>query len=264
MRRTLPWGRASVPALLLIAGIFLCVAPAAAQSPPGCWTLFRDAMRHRAAAPHPPFIVYSERISVIEDDSLVLDTSARVQYREDGLARVKDDRFSGFQFLTYHEDPGPPELGPYGSARSLWLPLPDVPSDLRIIGDVRAKNPNGPTCTDLGIEQYKGHQIHHLVFGSPYHDRPTLQGLWIDASSHEIWKVALTGYINLASVDESDQRRLTEFQVELADVGGYLVVNHVTWHYRLREYDQFSNLFGEYYLTGFQFPQQLPGTIFSD
>lgn len=263
MRRTLSRSQATVPALLLVVGIFFCGKSALAQSTPGCWVLFNQAMRHRAIAPHPPFIVYNEHISVIEDDSQVLDTSAKIEYREDGLARVIDDRYDGFQFLTYHEDPGPPELGPYGTARSLWLPLPDAPSDLRIIGDVLAKNPNGPTCTDLGVEQYKDHRVYHLAFGSPVHDRPTLQALWVDASSQEIWKVALTGYINLASVDDSAQRRLTHFEVELTDVGRYLVVDHVTWHYRLREYDQFSNLFGEYYLSGFEFPQQLPGTTFS-
>jgi hypothetical protein len=85
--------------------------------------------------------------------------------------------------------------------------------------------------------------------------------MWVDTKSKDIWKLIVSGYVIFADIPE---KPLTDFQVELGYAGPYLVVNHVTWAYRLRSYSQYENLFGEYYFTGFDFPASLPNSLFAE
>jgi hypothetical protein len=221
-----------------------------------CWNIFDAALRHSATAQHPPYVSYDERIHVTQDDQRLVQSIAFVDYRDDGVARVRDERFDFAPILTRHQEPGPPELGPYGSQRSLWLPqlqfLPTI-ADVRSQGDM--------TCTNLGIESYKGHDTYHLQFTQLRSDRPALKDLWIDARSNDIWKLIVSGYVNFED-DTGAPPGLADFQVELGYVGRYLVVNHVVWQYSRREFSQTSEYFAEYTLSGYRFPDSLPPSYF--
>ncbi len=224
-----------------------------------CWDIYDAAMLARAASPQPPYIVYLERTSLLQDGFQLVRANAVIQYRQDGLARVADDRFDGYTYLTDHVDPGPPELGPYGSARATWLPSPGglvAPE----ISDVRTHE--AKACTNLGVESYRGHTTYHLEF-TPYSlGRPSLKDMWIDTSTKQIWKVVVSGYLRFTDLDNTHDP-LVDFAVELSQEGPYVMVDHVTWSYRQPVYSQFSNLFGEYTMWDFQYPPRLSNDVFA-
>jgi len=228
----------------------LALLAATAQTP--CWTIYDAALMHRAAEAQPAYVTYDESITERDDEFPLVDSVARIAYRSDGLARVDDRRFNGYTYVTDHVEPGPPLLGPYGEARNTWLPLADP--QFPVIGDVRAHG--GATCTNLGIEQYHGHSTYHLQLDANDPNRPSVKAMWVDTDSLEVWKVVASGH--LLFVDASTNLRpLADFEVELAQEGSYVVVDHVTWSYQLHEYSQWSNLFGEYYMTDFAYPGQV-------
>lgn len=231
---------------------------AALGAMPACWDAFDSALRHSAKALHPPYVSYSERISVTADSAPLLISFAQVDYRDDGVARVSDERFDYEPFVTRHAEPGPPELGPYGEGRSMWMP--DT-SGLRTIAAVRTAG--STTCTIADEETYKSHDTYHLVFGGGAENRPQLKDLWIDKNSQDIWKLVVTGPIWFLN-DEEHPYGLAEFQVELGYNGPYLVVNHVVWKYRRHEFSQYVDYFGEYTYSGYSFPASLPASYFGD
>jgi len=225
---------------------------------PSCWDVFDAALRHSASAAHPPYITYSERISVRMDNEPLYSSDATVDYRDDGLARVSDARFAYEPFITRHEEPGPPELGPYGDRRLAWLP--EGPS-LPVIAHVRADGK--VTCTIAGHEPYKDHDTYHLVFSGEDLNQPRLQQLWVDTKTRDIWKLIVSGPVMLSDGTQAPDG-LAEFQVELGYTGRYLLVNHVVWSYRRREYSQYSDYFGEYTFSNYAFPQTLPAWYFGE
>ncbi|MDQ2664328.1 MAG: hypothetical protein M3Y18_09935, partial [Candidatus Eremiobacteraeota bacterium] len=101
-----------------------------------CWDMLDDAIRRRASAVHPAYVSYDERIFVQENRVPLMRSTTHVDYRDDGLARVADERFSNVPYITTREEPGPPELGPYGNGRESWLSA-NGPG-LKLIGDVRS------------------------------------------------------------------------------------------------------------------------------
>lgn len=236
--------------------MFPAIVLAAAFSTQQCWDIFDGAMRHNAQGAHPAYISYDERISVTADGGPVLFSLAHVDYRDDGSARVLDERFNYLPIYTKHAEPGPPELGPYGKARSLWLPLEGM-RDLPVISSVHVLG--NITCT-AAIEQYKGHRSYHLIFGNLAQDKPAIKAMWIDTASQDVWKLIVSGYVLF--VDSNQSPPLADFQVELGYSGPFLVVNHVVWQLRRREYSQYANYFGEYTLTGFTFPNTMPPNYF--
>ncbi len=222
---------------------------------PPCWNIFDAALRHSAMSMHPPYVHYDEHILVTQDDQRLVQTIAHVDYRDDGLARVQDERFNYEPILTRHTEPGPPELGPYGSNRESWLPQSDV---LPTIANVRAQG--DMRCKFNDVEAYKNHTTYRLDFsGTPA--RPSIKSMWIDTTSNTIWKVIVSGYVRFAD-DPDGPRPLANFEVELGYAGKYLVVNHVVWQYRRHEYSQVSTYFGEYTLNGYAFPDVLPDEYF--
>lgn len=235
--------------------MFALVALAAALGIPPCWDIFDAALHHSAASSHPAYVSYDERILVTQDDQRLVQTTAHVDYRDDGVARVSDERFNFEPFLTRHAEPGPPVLGPYGANRDAWLPQEDMlPTIARVRtqGDMR--------CSVAGVESYKDHTTYHLRFiGSPQ-QRPALKAMWVDTGSNSIWKVIVSGYVYFNG--DGYPPDLADFEVELGYTGPYLVVNHVVWSYRMREYSQSSLYFGEYTLTGYTFPQSMPNGFF--
>lgn len=237
--------------------IHALVLAAVAAMPP-CWNVFDAALRHNASAPHPQYVVYSERMAVSADGAPVYASMATVDYRDDGLARVSDERFDYQPFLTRRSEPGPPELGPYAGRREMWLPDPD---DLKVIADVHAGGKIA--CTIADEETYKSHDTYRLVFTGAPAGRPTLEQLWIDTSTHDIWKLIVTGPVTFWD-DPSGRPGLAEFQVELGYSGRYLVVNHVVWKYNRHQFSQYVDYFGEYTYSGYSFPSSLPASVFAD
>ncbi len=251
-------GQKAILSWLLGLAICLCPAlPARADSLPDCWALTIKALQHRAASPHPPYIGYNEYGSISEDERPLLQTNPSVLYRDDGVLRVTDN---GFSYLTRLADPGPPELGPYGNRRSIWLPVENAADQsLPLIGSVRARSPLG--CVNNGIESYKDHTTYRVSFASPDRNRPSLRQLWIDERSSEIWKVIVSSPIPVGlGPDQKDA--LANFEIELAKMGDYVVVNHITWKYSLHAFAQTSNFFGEYYYTAFTYPKEVPAEFF--
>lgn len=239
--------------------MFGALVLAVAVSAPHCWDIFDGALRHSAAAAHPAYVSYDERISIMEDEQPLIRSRAHVYYRDDGLARVLDERYAFEPIITRHAEPGPPEIGPYGGNRAEWLPQDD---DLPVIADVRSQG--GVTCDLRGIEAYKGHVAYHLAFaGAAVKNRPALKQMWVDARTMDVWKLIVSGPVEFAD-DPGSAHPLADFQVELAYVGPYLLVNHVVWHYRRHEFSQFATYFAEYTLSSFSFPSELPASYFAE
>ncbi len=238
--------------------MFPSLVLAAAIGVPPCWDIFDTAVRHRALAPHPTYVSYNERIFVAEDDQRLVQSTAHVDYRDDGLARVRDERFNYEPIVTRHAEPGPPELGPYGSERDSWLPQRDM---LPTIAKVRTQG--DMSCTIDGVEAYKGHSTYHLVFSGASDRRPSLKAMWVDTQSKDIWKVIVSGPV-LFEDGPQQPLSLASFEVELAYAGPYLVVDHVVWSYRRHEYSQTTRYFGEYTLSDYTFPPALPPSYFGD
>lgn len=230
---------------------------AALTALPSCWSIFDSGLVHNASGAHPPYVQYSERINVFQDGEPLVTSFANVDYRDDGMARVSDERFDYQPFITRRTEPGPPELGPYGAGREMWLP--DT-MGLPVIAHVHAMN--GVTCHLAGEEAYKGHDTYHLIFTGAGDDVPHVKELWVDRTSRDMWKLIVTGPVSWS--DGTRSRRLAEFQVELGYSGPYLVVKHVVWSYRRREYSQYSDYFGEYTFTGYRFPKSVPDGYFAD
>lgn len=225
---------------------------------PPCWDVFDAALRRSANAPHPPYVTYSERIAVSEDGAPIIASIAHIDYRDDGLARVSDERFDYEPYFTRHAEPGPPELGPYGPGRSMWLPLAGglpIIAHVRSLGDV--------SCTVAGEDRYKSHDTYHLVFRGAPADVPTLEDLWVDVRTHDIWKLIVTGPVAFWD-DPRKTHPLARFEVELRYSGPYLVVDHVVWSYSRREWSQRVEYFGEYTFADYAFPSQLPPSDFAD
>lgn len=232
----------------------------AAVTGPQCWDVFGAALRHNAIGPHPAYVSYDERISVTQDTLPVIYSLAHVDYRDDGTARVEDQRFNYEPIYTNQTEPGPPELGPYGSARAAWFPFDTNDPSLRVISSIHV---NGNlTCTLDGVVDYKGHRTYHLVFGNYSPAKPTIKEIWIDTTSQDVWKLTVSGPVYFA--DETGAQPLADFQVELGYAGPFLVVNHVVWQLHHHEFSQYANYFGEYTLTGFNFPNTLPAAYFGD
>ncbi|MDQ2993266.1 MAG: hypothetical protein M3R30_10685 [Candidatus Eremiobacteraeota bacterium] len=224
-----------------------------------CWDLYDGAMRHRAAAAHPAYVQYDENTALHIDGYPIVSATATVRYRSDGLARVEDSRFVDYSWVTDHVEPGPPELGPYGKNRSAWLPM-DEPGLPSVIAEVRKHG--AAACTNLGLEQLHGHLAYHLKITPFDASRPSLKALWIDADTAEIWKVVVSGRLFVIDGPQENSP-VVDFEVELAAEGSYVMVQHVTWHYRMPIYSQYSNYFGEYYLSNFHYPNALPPVTFA-
>lgn len=223
---------------------------------PSCWDIFDGALRHSASAAHPPYVTYSERIDVTANREPLIFSLARVDYRDDGVSRVEDERFNYEPFVTRHAEPGPPELGPYGKRRAMWQL--DADDNLPTIAHVRSGGNVGCMAAE---EPYKGHDTYHLAFTGGLPGRPGLKALWVDAQSSEIWKLIISAPVTFIE-DPKHPNGLAEFQVELAYIGPYLVVQHVVWTYRRQEYAQWVDYFGEYTYSDYAFPSELPASYF--
>lgn len=233
--------------------LVLAVAFASSQ----CWNVYDDALRHSALAAHPPYVSYDVLTDVTEDEQPLVYSHAHILYRDDGMARVLDERFNYEPIITRHTEPGPPVIGPYGRRRAAWLPQ-DI--NLPIIADVRSQ---GSVDCGMAEELYRGRPTYHLTFtGGHVDDRAAVKQMWIDTSSHDVWKLIVSGPVAFAD-DPGGEHPLADFEVELGYTGPYLLVNHVVWKYRRREFSQYATYFAEYTLSSYSFPSELPASYFA-
>lgn len=238
--------------------MFAALVLAFSSVAPNCWQIYDDAVRHSALSLHPPYVQYDERIEIDANQRPLMTSRAHVDYRDDGLARVIDARFDDKPIVTRQAEPGPPVLGPYGAQRASWIPSL-AEEAYPLIGDVRTHGDAQCAIADTGV--YKGHDSYHLTFAHVKNDRPQLKALWVDTRTSDIWKVVLSGYVYFAGANKEPP--LADFEVELGYSGPYLMVNHVVWAYRDHEYSQYDDYFGEYYFSGFQFPERLSPELFA-
>lgn len=246
-----------MPFMLL--AICACMAPARATD--DCWSIIYGAIRHRAAAQHPPFILYDQHSQVSQDGATLWRTSEEITYRDDGVARIVDDRFARIPYLTRETDPGPPVLGPYGDRRQNWLQIDTGDPHVPLIGEVRAAS--SLQCQLLGAERYRGYNTYHLRISGGDTSKPLLREAWIDRSTSEFWKITVSADFPHSSGFNPPPHSLVIYEIELGQTGPYILVDHVTWKFVMREYAQWSNVLGEYYLSNFSFPQSVPASYFS-
>lgn len=238
--------------------MFPTLVLAAAFASTQCWNVYDAALRHSASSAHPPFVSYDLLTHITEDEQPLIYSRAHVDYRDDGLARVKDERFNFEPIITRDTEPGPPVIGPYGSRRAAWLPSdPDLP----IIADVRSQ---GSMVCNLTAEAYHGRSTYHIVFtGGHTADRPAVKQMWVDTRSQDVWKLIVSGPVSFADDVSGREHPLADFEVELGYTGPYLLVNHVVWKYQRREFSQYATYFAEYTLTSYSFPSELPSSYFA-
>lgn len=219
----------------MIAGLIF-----AALAAPSCWDVFDAALAHSAKAKRPAYVSYDERIFITQNEQPMFITTQHIRYNDDGIAQITDDRFAQ-KITTRFVEPGPPELGPYGANRDLWIPVSDR---LPVIATARA---NGRVTCTVRAQTYEGRDTYHLSFDGASH----LTGLWVDAHSLDIWKVRMTapGYVST----KWDPSPLADYQIELGYHGPYLVVERVIWNYNIQEQAQSPDLNGEYRMTNYEF-----------
>lgn len=235
--------------------MFAALAIAALASSPSCWDVFDASLAHSARAPHPRYITYSERISITQDRQPLIYSRANVDYRDDGVARVSDERFDYTPFVTRDEDPGPPELGPYGLRREAWLPVPDT---VPVIATARAQ---GRVTCALTQESFFGRDVYHLQFAGADSSKAHLDELWVDTRTHDIWKLAMDAPVYFGD-DAGPRSVMAHYEIQLGYDGPYLVVQHVASQFTRREYTQSSHYVGDYVFSDFAFPKDLPDRYF--
>ncbi len=230
---------------------------------PSCWDVYDTALAHSAQLPRPAYITYAERIRIENGEDTAFPAlhpstyvgDARVQYRDDGMARVEDERFDYDPIVTSYPDPGPPELGPYGDRRMIWRGVPDV---LPVIASVRTKS--AVTCT-MSVEPYGGRQTYHITFTGASPKIPHVDDFWVDVQTHDIWKVTLDAPTNFnygfnQSVD------LAHFEIELGYEGRYQVIQHVMWDARVPTNGQYMHVVAQYSFGNYAFPANISPKVF--
>jgi hypothetical protein len=200
-------------------------------------------MKASAEAAHPRYISYDEDIYVLAHGSQMVRERAHVDYRDDGIALILDDRYGQDPVFTTRLEPGPPELGPYGQARAGWMDDGSWPG-MRTVANVRVDS--SETCTNAGLETQGGSPSYHLVFTRPNPESPGLKGLWVDASTSEIHRLLLVGQLRFKGAMTTEP---ADFDLQLSHVDGFNVVTHVMWSQ--------SGWSGEYTLLNFAFPSSL-------
>jgi hypothetical protein len=242
--------------------VLFALSATAARGEDACWQLLYRAVEHNAAVAHPPYVSYNEKLALDEDGRSLEFAHINVTYRDDGIASVDDDRFA-HPFLSAILDPGPPVLGPYGERRAQWLSLGDGDPSLKVIAET--ETPHRLPCVDVGDETIDGTPYAHLTFPEAATDRPALKAVWIDRTSLRIRRAVVSEWLAFYVDERLAQRRLTDYTLEIAQVGPYDVLTQVNWSYVFKSYGQRTVLSEEYTFAGYRFETRAPaGTLFAD
>ena len=247
----MPLGRVAVALLICV---LVCAGRSRADDT-GCWQMLFGAIEHSASAPHAEFTSYTERGNITVDGTVLMRLLMGITYRDDGIALINDSRWDN-PVISNQVEPGPPILGPYGTARSIWLMIDKADLPHPLIADVRS-TPMLPCAIETTI--YDNMQTLHIWLPQAPTDRPALKALWLDPKTMDILKVIVSGRLDFPGGTD-DKPHFADFQVELEHIGEYLVVRHVTWKYELKVYSQYSELFGEYYFDGYSFSDKAPAS----
>jgi hypothetical protein len=225
-----------------------------------CWQLLYAAIEHGAAAPHAPYISYSELVNIQNDGRRYERASANITYRDDGIAWIDDDRWV-HPFVSDWLEPGPPVLGPYGDRRQDWLAIAARDYALPVIADVH--NPSSRQCLVAGNDVVNGVATAHIVLPNPPGNRPALKEIWIDRGSLAIARLIAAEYLNIYTTEWNLAHPLADFTIDMENVDGYSVVRRVTWSYSFKVYSQESTLDAEYDFMNYGFEvAPPPGTLF--
>jgi len=238
-----------------LAAASILASTAVAHADDACWQLVYAAIEHDAAAPHAPYITYSELVNIQEDGYRYERTTANITYRDDGQASIDDERWS-HPFVSNLLDPGPPVLGPYGSRRADWLASAASDYALPLIADVHSEQKR--ECLDRGDDVVNGVEAAHLVLTNPPADRQALKEIWVDRRSHAIARVVVAEYLKVFTVQWNEERALTDYTIDMESVDGHDVVERVTWSYVFHVYDQTSRLEAEYDFSNYRFAAAPP------
>lgn len=225
-----------------------------------CWQLLYAAIERGAAAPHAPYISYSELVNIQNDGHRYERASANITYRDDGLASIDDDRWV-HPFVSDLLEPGPPVLGPYGNRRDDWLAVATREYALPLIANVH--NPSTRQCNITGNDIVNGVATAHIMLPDAPNSRPALKEIWIDRHSLAIARLIAAEYLNVYTTEWNLEHPLANFAIDMESVDGYSVVRRVTWTYSFKVYDQDSTLDAEYDFTNYGFnAAPPPGTLF--
>jgi hypothetical protein len=231
-----------------------------ARSDDTCWQLLYAAIGHGAAAPHAPYISYSELVNIQNDGHRFERANANITYRDDGLAWVDDDRWV-HPFVSDLLEPGPPVLGPYGNRRDDWLAVATREYGIPLIADVH--NPSQRQCNIAGDDVVNGVLTAHIVLPDAPNSQPALKEIWIDRGSLAISRLIAAEYLNIYTNTWNLVHPLTDFSIDMENVDGYSVVRRVTWKYSFKVYSQESTLDAQYDYTNYGFESAPPpGTLF--
>lgn len=129
---------------------------------------------------------------------------------------------------------------------------------LPVIASVRTKS--AVTCT-MSVEPYGGRQTYHIKFSGASPKIPHVDDFWVDAQTHDIWKVAMDApsafnYGYAQSVD------LAHFEIELGYEGRYQVIQHVRWEALVPTHGQFMRVVAQYSFGNYAFPASISPKVF--
>lgn len=233
---------------VVLATTALLASATRARADDACWHLVLGAIAHEAAASHPPYITYSENVDITSGGRSFIHYDTDIVYRVDGLAYVEDGRFAQ-AFISDELEPGPPMLGPYGSARRGWLPE-SVAGGLQTIASV--ENVPHLSCNDEGNETIDGARYARLVVGVADENRPALKEIWIDRQSLAIPRLIVSGYL-LHYQTYAVEHRLVDYQIDMQNVDGFAVLRSARWSQHVRWYQQSAKLDGVYTFGNYRF-----------
>ena len=234
---------------VVLATTTLLASTTGARADDACWHLVLGAIAHEAAASHPSYIAYSENVDISSGGRPFIYYDTDIVYRIDGVAYIEDGRFAR-AFVSDELEPGPPVLGPYGSARNGWLPEELRGGRLQTIASV--ENVPHLRCNDEGDETIDGERYAHLVVGVADERRPALKEIWVDRQSLWIPRLIVSGYL-LHYQSYSVERGLADYQVEMQNVAGFAVVRTVRWSSYVRWYHETAKLDGVYTFGNYHF-----------
>ncbi len=250
-------GRAAFRGLLgaaVFATLFGLAPAAAAAGDDACWQIIYKAVYASANAPHARYVTYDERGAILADGTPLQYIRSSITYRDDGLAYVDDDRW-GEPFVSTSLEPGPPVMGPYGDARNAWLSFESDATGLPLIA--RVHSAQAKSCRVAGIETIHGSSAYDVKIGENEPHSTGVRTVWIDTRSFGIRRVVVRGPLDFY-VTDAGHEAFADYRVDVEQAGPYTVVRRVTWQYREREYDQWTNFDAQYDFADYHFSQNAP------
>ena len=239
----------------LVAALTVAVFCAPARADDSCWQTVHKAIEASAASDHALYVSYSEVQEINTDGMRFMHSNAAITYRDDGVAYVDDDRWL-HPFTGYLLDPGPPVLGPYGDRRHAWLDLAD-PEAQSIPVIANTHSAPAAQCNVVGIDERYGRPALHIDFPNARIDKPALVAIWLDPQTLNVVHATTRDWLSFWGQDGTTLS-LVKYEIDVKQIGKYEVLNHVSWEYDFRWYDQRSKMVGDYQFSNYRFADKPP------